>query len=227
VATAAMALGEVQIAAREGHSVPPGTGLDANGKATTDPNEIVKGMLLPFGGYKGSAIALMVELLSAGAVGKTGIEGPEFDHLCLRVDLQEPWLADVGFGDCFLEPLRLRAGIEQADPAGTFRIVQRDERFQLEKVAPEAGWKKQYSFSLQPRRLEEFAGMCDYHQTSPESPFTQKSVCSRATMDGRVTVADMKLIVTRNGVKTETSLTSEGERDEALQKHFGIRLAGQ
>ena len=46
MATAAMALGEVQIAAREGHPVPPGTGLDASGKPTTDPNEIVKGMLL-------------------------------------------------------------------------------------------------------------------------------------------------------------------------------------
>jgi delta1-piperideine-2-carboxylate reductase len=70
MATAAMALGEVQIAAREGHSVPPGTGLDRDGKPTTDPNEIVKGMLLPFGGYKGAAIALIVELLSAGAVGE-------------------------------------------------------------------------------------------------------------------------------------------------------------
>ena len=70
MATASMALGEVQIAAREGHTVPLGTGLDANGKLTTEPNEILKGMLLPFGGYKGSAIALMVELLAAGAVGE-------------------------------------------------------------------------------------------------------------------------------------------------------------
>ncbi len=71
MATAAMALGEVQIAAREGHSVPLGTGLDPHGKLTTDPNEIIKGVLLPFGGYKGSAIALMVELLAAGAVGES------------------------------------------------------------------------------------------------------------------------------------------------------------
>jgi len=81
MATAAMALGEVQIAAREGHSVPLGTGLDANGKLTTDPNEIVKGMLLPFGGYKGSAIALMVELLAAGAVGESfSFEAAETDN---------------------------------------------------------------------------------------------------------------------------------------------------
>ncbi len=70
MATAAMALGEVQLAARGGHSVPLGTGIDANGQPTTDPNEILKGVLLPFGGYKGSAIALMVELLAAGAIGE-------------------------------------------------------------------------------------------------------------------------------------------------------------
>ena len=81
MATAAMAQGEVQIAAREGHSVPLGTGLDASGKLTTDPNEILKGMLLPFGGYKGSAIALMVELLAAGAVGERfSFEAAEVDN---------------------------------------------------------------------------------------------------------------------------------------------------
>jgi delta1-piperideine-2-carboxylate reductase len=81
MATAAMALGEVQIAAREGHTVPLGTGLDASGKPTTDPNEILKGMLLPFGGYKGSAIALMVELLAAGAVGERfSFEAGEADN---------------------------------------------------------------------------------------------------------------------------------------------------
>lgn len=70
MATAAMAHGELQISAREGRPVPLGTGLDANGQLTTHPAEILKGVLLPFGGYKGSAIALMVELLAAGAIGE-------------------------------------------------------------------------------------------------------------------------------------------------------------
>jgi delta1-piperideine-2-carboxylate reductase len=70
MATASMAQGEVQIAAHEGREVPLGTGLDASGQETTDAAEILKGVLLPFGGYKGSAIALMVELLAAGAVGE-------------------------------------------------------------------------------------------------------------------------------------------------------------
>jgi delta1-piperideine-2-carboxylate reductase len=71
MATSAMAHGELQIAAREGHPVPLGTGLDAKGQLTTNPAEILKGVLLPFGGYKGSAIALMVELLAAGALGES------------------------------------------------------------------------------------------------------------------------------------------------------------
>ena len=71
MATAAMAMGEVQVAAREGHKVPLGTGLNNDGKETTDPNEIAKGgVLLPFGGYKGSAISMMVELLAGALVGE-------------------------------------------------------------------------------------------------------------------------------------------------------------
>ena len=70
MATASMAMGEVQVAKREGHKVPIGTGLTKDGKKTTDPAEIVDGgVLLPFGGYKGSGIAMMVELLAGALVG--------------------------------------------------------------------------------------------------------------------------------------------------------------
>jgi len=72
MATAAMAMGEVMVAARDGHKVPLGTGLNKDGKETTDPKEISKGgVLLPFGGYKGSAIAMMVELLAGALIGET------------------------------------------------------------------------------------------------------------------------------------------------------------
>ena len=70
MATASMAMGEVQVAKREGHKVPLGTGLTKEGKETTDPGEIADGgVLLPFGGYKGSVISMMVELLAGALVG--------------------------------------------------------------------------------------------------------------------------------------------------------------
>lgn len=70
MATAAMARGEIGVAAREGRPLPPDVGLDADGSPTTDAAAVHGGgVILPFGGYKGSAIATMIELLAAGLVG--------------------------------------------------------------------------------------------------------------------------------------------------------------
>lgn len=77
-ATTTMANGDVQIAAKEGRSLPAGTGVDRNGDLTGDPEAILNGgALVPFGGHKGSAISLMVELLAAGLSG--GNFSSEFD----------------------------------------------------------------------------------------------------------------------------------------------------
>lgn len=80
-ASAAMARGEVMIAARDGHELPPGVGVDEDGNPTTDPDAILKGALLPFGGHKGSSIAMMVELLVAGLIGEAfSFEAAERDN---------------------------------------------------------------------------------------------------------------------------------------------------
>ena len=69
-ASSAMAFGEIALAAKVGHQLPPGVGLDRDRHPTTDPRAIVDGgALLPFGGQKGSSIAMMIELLSAALTG--------------------------------------------------------------------------------------------------------------------------------------------------------------
>jgi N-hydroxyarylamine O-acetyltransferase len=166
------------------------------------------------------ALGFHVTLLSARVPCADGSEGPEFDHLTLRVDLERPWLVDVGFGDCFIHPLRLQSGLEQEQFGRRFRIVEQDQDLRLDRK--ESGWKTEYVFNLKPRRLEEFAGMCRYHQTSAQSPFTQKRVCSMLTSDGRVTVSDMKLICTHNGARVEQILASEEEWYEVLEDKFGV-----
>lgn len=170
------------------------------------------------------AIGFKVTLLSARVARQNGDFGPEFDHLTLRVDLDEPWLADVGFGDSFIEPLRLQPGLEQQERGLTYRLAQQEDWLQLEKREAGDLWKEQYRFTLQPRQLQEFAGMCHYHQTSPESSFTRKRVCSRATPDGRITLADMKLIISRDGQKEEQVIASEDDRRKALSEHFNVVL---
>jgi delta1-piperideine-2-carboxylate reductase len=69
-ATATQARGEVMIAAREGHELPAGVGIDRDGNPSTDPNAVLEGCLLPFGGYKGASIALMIELLVGPLIGE-------------------------------------------------------------------------------------------------------------------------------------------------------------
>ncbi|NDW00066.1 Ldh family oxidoreductase [Salipiger sp. PrR002] len=69
-AASALAHGDVQIAAREGHELRPGTGVDAEGQPTNDPNVILNGgALLPFGGHKGASIAMTIEILAAAFTG--------------------------------------------------------------------------------------------------------------------------------------------------------------
>jgi N-hydroxyarylamine O-acetyltransferase len=167
-------------------------------------------------------LGFQVTLLSARVPHADGSDGPEFDHLALRVDLDEPWLADVGFGESFLEPLRLQSGLEQEQIGRVYRLNSDGGTLDCE-LKTEGGWKKQYSFTLQPRQLSDFADMCHYQQTSPESSFTRKRVCSRATPEGRITLSDGRLIETRNGVRQERVL-SDDEWRGCLRDLFGVFL---
>jgi N-hydroxyarylamine O-acetyltransferase len=66
--------------------------------------------------------------------------------------------------------------------------------------------------------------MCRYHQTSPLSHFTRGRICSKATPDGRVTLSEMRLIITRNGERQERALANEEEYEAILRERFGITL---
>src|SRR5438128_6918545 len=94
------------------------------------------------------SIGFKVTLLSARVSKKNGSDGPEFDHLTLRVDLGEPWLADVGFGDSFLEPLRLEVGVKQEQFGRSFRVLDYDGSLHVERADPARLWERQYSFTL-------------------------------------------------------------------------------
>lgn len=69
-ATSTMSRGDLQLARNESRDVPGGTGTGRDGRETTDPAEILdEGALLPFGGHKGAALSLMVEVLASGLTG--------------------------------------------------------------------------------------------------------------------------------------------------------------
>jgi N-hydroxyarylamine O-acetyltransferase len=165
-----------------------------------------------------------VSMLSAGVAREGGGFGPEFDHMTLLVRLEEPWLADVGFGDSFLEPLKLEPEIPATDQTGTYRIAREGRRYLLLKHDQQGNAVPQYRFTLDPHDIADYSEMCFYHQTSPLSTFTRRRVCTRATADGRITLSDMRLIVTSRGERTERALANDGEYKAALADSFGVGL---
>lgn len=168
------------------------------------------------------ALGFRVEMLSAGVAHSTGGFGPEFDHLTLLVHLEEDWLADVGFGKSFRQPLRLQTALDQQQNEGCYRL-EREGAFWIYQEQS-GGWKPQYRFTLQPHALSDFTAMCHYQQTSPQSHFTQQRICSLAKPSGRITLSDQLLITTIAGKRTERLLT-EQEYQTVLAEQFGIVLS--
>ena len=69
LALATAARGRIVAAQKAGRAIPEGWAVDAQGAPTTDPAAALDGALLPLGGAKGSALALMVEVLGAALTG--------------------------------------------------------------------------------------------------------------------------------------------------------------
>lgn len=170
------------------------------------------------------ALGFDVVMLAAGVAKNDGGFGPSFDHMTLMVTLAERWLADVGFGDSFLEPLLLDTRSEQVQGTRTFRLVDDDNYLILLRCEDGEDWKPQYRFTLQPYAFPDYEETCRFHQTSPDSHFTKGLICSRATEDGRVTLSDMRYITTSGPqrLRQEQTLATREDYDRVLREQFGI-----
>jgi len=69
MSTSGIARGTVLHYQETGQELPEGVALDADGRPTTDPEAALDGTILPFGGAKGSGLAIAVEVLAGGLVG--------------------------------------------------------------------------------------------------------------------------------------------------------------
>ncbi|MFE6053666.1 arylamine N-acetyltransferase [Kitasatospora sp. NPDC056446] len=160
--------------------------------------------------------------LLAGRVLDGERPGPPFDHLALRVDLDGPWLVDVGFGRFSLLPLRLDGRGPQSDPHGTFAVVPYGAHGESDVLMDGA---PQYRLDPRPYALADFVPTCWWQSTSPDSHFTRSDTCSLPTGDGgRTTLSGTRLIRTASdGTRTERQLTGAGTL-AAYREHFGIVL---
>ena len=173
-------------------------------------------------------LGFKVEMLSAGVANDKGVFGPDFDHMALLVttpeEPQKRWLADVGFGDSFNEPLLLDERSEQPQGQRSYRIDPDGDHLILSQRQDAAEWKPQYRFMVKPHTYSDYQEMCHYHQTSPESHFTKGRLCSRATPDGRITLSGLRFITNTKDGREERTLPDENAYEQLLREEFGIEM---
>jgi N-hydroxyarylamine O-acetyltransferase len=173
-------------------------------------------------------IGFDVTYLNARVFNRDGNLGIDFDHLALLVRIPQEstrWLADVGFGDSFNEPLSFEERGEQVQGLRAYKLEQTSEGYITWQKNYDGSWERQYFFNLQPHNFpSDYESACLYHQTSPESSFTRRSIISKATLDGRVSLEAGRLISTVNGQREERPVANQEEYQDLLKHLFGVVL---
>lgn len=169
-----------------------------------------------------------VTYLNARVYNREGQPGIDFDHLALLVQIPGQtgrWLADVGFGDSFNDPLDFEESGDQAQGLRAYRLERVQNGFVTWQRNYDGTWERQYFFDLQSHNFPaEYEPACLYHQTSPNSSFTRGSIISRATPEGRVSLEDGRLILTKNGHRSEYPIENKKEYQNLLKQYFDLHL---
>ena len=170
------------------------------------------------------AVGFDVALLGAAVL----LNGPSavIDHLTLEVTLDQPYLVDVGFGDSFIQPLRLNQAGPQDGGSGTFEFMASSQGTTLTRHDAEGIPEAQYRFKRTHRTLDDFTPASDLLQSDKSLHWHEKPIATRLLGKGadRVSMTGPTLTRTIDG-KAESSTLGEDALDGALQSEFAITLA--
>lgn len=152
--------------------------------------------------------AVMREVLGDVVVG---------NHLVLRVELPEGvYLADVGFGDGPLDPVRIHPGRFESH-GFVFDLIAIDETWWRLVNHPRGG-ARSFDFDLSAADEARLAEKCQWLQSDPQSGFVQNAVCQRHTPDG--------LVILRGRVLRHIDRDAVSERLIESASEFAAVLAG-
>ncbi|XP_006884867.1 PREDICTED: arylamine N-acetyltransferase 1-like [Elephantulus edwardii] len=169
-------------------------------------------------------------------------------HLMLQVTISgKNYIVDAGFGRSYQmwQPLELISGKDQPQIPGIFRLREEGGIWYLDQIRREQyilnqeflnsdlleknKYRKLYSFTLEPKTIEDFESVNIYHQTSLVSLLTNKSFCSLQTTDGVHCLMGFTLTSRRFNYKDnidllEFKILSENEVEEVLKNLFKVSL---
>lgn len=161
-------------------------------------------------------------LVSATVMRPTGKFAKRSTHVAIIVNLEQPYLVDVGFGNAQLQPMTLD-GETFTDVSGTYKVHQVDQTtYDLMRIH-DGEWRILYRFPLKKKSLIDFHEGIVYNQVSKNSTFTHSDLITKPTETGRITLRDHTLTTTVHGERTEQQLSPE-EKENVLRETFGIVL---
>lgn len=173
-------------------------------------------------GWALEEIGFKVTRLAGGVTRAINGDSVVGNHLVLLVDLGETWVADAGFGDGLIEPVRLREGSFQTGPL----------ECRLEKIG--GGWWRYFndpaggapSFDFNPDIGDEalLEARCLFLQNDPASPFVQNAVVQRWRDGEHYSLRGRVLQTVAESGKHQETIDSAEDYVAALREIFALDL---
>jgi N-hydroxyarylamine O-acetyltransferase len=162
-----------------------------------------------------------VTLFSAFSLDEHGTRGPDFDHLRLLVETVDgPWLADVGNGGTWIEPVPRQPGTY-----GDVQVHHEDDLWWTAQHHSDGRWERAWAWQETPRELADFAERSDHHEHDPDSYFRARRFAVLPLPDRRISLLNGVFSEVVDGVRTERAVSPDEERT-LLAERFGIVLDG-
>lgn len=175
----------------------------------------------------GAFAALLTELgFSVKQLGATVLFGDVMavpDHLAIEIDLDRPYLVDVGFGDSFMKPLPLDSEGPHDGGTGEYGFEFNRDLTTLVAYGSDGAPEPQYRFGSRSFDTTDFEEASRILQTDPEMSWTKTPFATRLLDRGpdRVTLLHDRIKFRRDGVWSERAVATS-EWDDQLAQWFGM-----
>ena len=165
-------------------------------------------------------IGFEVTRLSAGVMRARAGDAQLGNHLCLLVQLDQPYLVDVGFGGSLIEPLPLRASEREDRPYRLGLSEPGDDYWRFTETAH----GDEFSFDFRAARADEaiFERQCRFLQADPASPFVQNLVVQRRKGDTHLSLRGRVLTSIHATGVDKRLLSSADELVATLRESFDL-----
>lgn len=162
-------------------------------------------------------------LVAATVLRPNGTWAKSDTHAAIVVQLDEPYLVDVGFGSA---TPRVPVPLNQMtvnDVCSSYYIkVVNSKEFDLIRKNDNKE-RTLYRFTNEMKELPYFHEGCVFNQVSKDSTFTHHDIVTRATENGQITLNDLTLSQIKSGLVVKKEISME-DKATTLKTYFNLTI---